>query len=930
MAGRRPDASEGTMPMLKPKDQPLLMVIDGHALVHRSYRAISVRQNLTVSQTGEDITAVYGFSNTFLKALQDWTPTHCAIAFDLPTPTFRHKMFADYKAQRPETPQELRHQFDRVKQLMRAFNVPVLEKEGYEGDDIIGSLAKKAEEWGIETIILTGDTDTFQLVSPWVRVALSYSVQDQKVYDENEIRLRYGGLGPESQTDLKALKGDTSDNIPGVPGIGDKTAIKLLSDFGTLEGIYENLDKVTPPRAREALGGNREQAFQGKVLTTIVRDVPLDLELEDCRFWTYDRKNVVDLFRELEFSRMVSRIPDPSETAEPTVEATQASPVPSNVSVTLDYQTVDTQEKLDRLVEDLSNVENFAFDTETTGKDPMSADLVGLSFSTTPGRAWYVPVGHSEGAQIPIEQVLAKLKPLFESDKMGKTAHNANYDVTMVSNYGITPKNLDFDTMIAAHILGRKALGLKNLALEVLDVEMTQISQLIGSGRSQITMAQVPAGVASEYACADADMTGRLRNIFEPDLHKEGLWDLFCDVELPLIPVLVAMERRGICADAGVLHEMSRDLDTHMRQVETDTYNSVGHVININSPQQLSDLLFNELKLPKSKRTKTGYSTDANSLEALKGVHPVIDGILEYRQLSKLKSTYVDALPELINRRTGRLHTSYNQTGSATGRVSSSDPNLQNIPIRTELGRQVRKAFYAENQPDWTLLSADYSQIELRVLAHLSQDPGLLEAFQRNEDIHSATASLMYQVPLDSVNSDMRRIAKVLNFGVIYGLSSYGISQQTEFSPDEGQKFIENYFASYPEIRLYLDTVKEQARELGYVTTILGRRRIIPDIHASNYNIRQAAERAAVNMPIQGTAADIMKLAMIRVHRRMEEEALKSRMLLQVHDELVFEVPMEEVETLQELIYQEMPAAMDLSVPLNVDVKKAYTWGDLE
>ena len=930
MAGRRPDASEGTMPMLKPKDQPLLMVIDGHALVHRSYRAISVRQNLTVSQTGEDITAVYGFSNTFLKALQDWTPTHCAIAFDLPTPTFRHKMFADYKAQRPETPQELRHQFDRVKQLMRAFNVPVLEKEGYEGDDIIGSLAKKAEEWGIETIILTGDTDTFQLVSPWVRVALSYSVQDQKVYDENEIRLRYGGLGPESQTDLKALKGDTSDNIPGVPGIGDKTAIKLLSDFGTLEGIYENLDKVTPPRAREALGANREQAFQGKVLTTIVRDVPLDLELEDCRFWTYDRKNVVDLFRELEFSRMVSRIPDPSETAEPTVEATQASPVPSNVSVTLDYQTVDTQEKLDRLVEDLSNVENFAFDTETTGKDPMSADLVGLSFSTTPGRAWYVPVGHSEGAQIPIEQVLAKLKPLFESDKMGKTAHNANYDVTMVSNYGITPKNLDFDTMIAAHILGRKALGLKNLALEVLDVEMTQISQLIGSGRSQITMAQVPAGVASEYACADADMTGRLRNIFEPDLHKEGLWDLFCDVELPLIPVLVAMERRGICADAGVLHEMSRDLDTHMRQVETDTYNSVGHVININSPQQLSDLLFNELKLPKSKRTKTGYSTDANSLEALKGVHPVIDGILEYRQLSKLKSTYVDALPELINRRTGRLHTSYNQTGSATGRVSSSDPNLQNIPIRTELGRQVRKAFYAENQPDWTLLSADYSQIELRVLAHLSQDPALLEAFQRNEDIHSATASLMYQVPLDSVNSDMRRIAKVLNFGVIYGLSSYGISQQTEFSPDEGQKFIENYFASYPEIRLYLDTVKEQARELGYVTTILGRRRIIPDIHASNYNIRQAAERAAVNMPIQGTAADIMKLAMIRVHRRMEEEALKSRMLLQVHDELVFEVPMEEVETLQELIYQEMPAAMDLSVPLNVDVKKAYTWGDLE
>jgi len=897
MVRRRPDTNEGTIPMLRPKDKPLLMVIDGHALVHRSYHAISVRQNLTVSQTGEDITAVYGFCNTFLKALQDWTPTHCAIAFDLPTPTFRHKMFEDYKAQRPEMPPELRPQFDRVKQLMRAFNVPILEKDGYEGDDIIGTLAKKAEDWGIEAVILTGDTDTFQLVSPWVRVALHHGVQDQKVYDENEIRMRYGGLGPESQPDLKALKGDPSDNIPGVPGIGDKTAIKLLSDYGSLEGIYENVDKVTPPRAREALMANKERAFQGKVLTTIVRDVPLDLELDDCRFWTYERKNVVDLFRELEFSRMVPRIPDPSETLETAdVGATHASPLTGHVSVTLDYQTVDTQEKLNRLVEDLSSVENFAFDTETTGKDPMAADLVGLSFSTSPGRAWYVPVGHSEGPQIPIDQVLAKLKPLLESTQMGKTAHNGNYDLTVVGNYGIMPKNLDFDTMIAAHVLGRKALGLKNLALDILDVEMTQISQLIGSGRSQITMAQVPAETAAEYACADADMTGRLRNIFEPELHQEGLWDLFFEVELPLVPVLVAMERHGICADAGVLHEMSRSLDTQMKQVETETYNAVGHVININSPQQLSDLLFNELKLPKSKRTKTGYSTDANSLEALKGAHPVIDGILKYRELSKLKSTYVDALPELINRRTGRLHTSYNQTGSATGRVSSSDPNLQNIPIRTELGRQVRKAFYAENRPDWTLLSADYSQIELRVLAHLSKDPALLEAFQRDEDIHSATASLMYEVPLDSVNSDMRRIAKVLNFGVIYGLSSYGIAQQTEFSPEEGQRFIENYFTSYPGIRLYIETVKEEVREKGYVSTVLGRRRYIPDIYASNYNIRQAAERAAVNMPIQGTAADIMKLAMIRVHRRMEEEALRSRMLLQVHDELVFEVPMEEVE----------------------------------
>ncbi len=919
---------EGTMPMLLPRERPLLIIIDGHALVYRSWHAISIRQHLSVSKTGENITAVFGFANTFLKAIEEWTPTHCAIAFDLPTPTFRHLKFPDYKAQRPEAPPELRPQFDRIRQMMKAFKVPIFEAEGYEADDVIGTLCRQAEEQKIEAVILTGDTDTFQLVSPWVRVALHHNIQDRKIYDEKEIRARYSGLVPAQQPDLKALKGDPSDNIPGVPGVGDKTAVKLILEAGSLEDLYENLDKVKPPKLQQSLVEHRDMAFQGKELTTIVRDAPVELDLEECRFWTYDRKDVVNLFRELEFFRVISRVPETGESSQPAGE--DSGRVTERASVQVEYQAVDSLEKLDAMVGELYAVESFAFDTETTHIDPMRADLVGLSFSTAPGRAWYVPVGHKDGTQLPMEEVLAKLRPVLEDPRIAKSAHNANYDVSIIANYGISPANLDFDTMIAAHILGRKSLGLKNLALDVLDVEMVPITQLIGTGSKQMTMAQVSIEQVTPYACADADMTGRLRSIFEEDLKRDGIPDILSQLEMPLLPVLVSMQRFGVSLDTEPLHGMSRDLHQQLNQLEASIYDSIGHAVNINSPQQLSDLLFNELQLPKTKRTKTGYSTDANSLEFLKGLHPVIDGILEYRQVSKLKSTYVDSLPQQVNPRTGRLHTSYNQTGSATGRVSSNDPNLQNIPIRTELGRQVRKAFVAEGSPDWLFLSADYSQIELRVLAHLSRDQGLLDAFLKGEDIHSSTASMMYDVPIDQVTWDMRRIAKVLNFGVIYGLTAFGISQQTEFSPEEGQKFIETYFAKYPGIQEYLESVKEQVRDVGYVATLLGRRRYIPDINASNYNVRQAAERAAVNMPIQGTAADIMKLAMISVHRRIQESALRSRMLLQVHDELLFEVPSEEVPVLQEVVYQEMPSALELAVPLVVDVKRGKTWGDLE
>ena len=805
-------------------------------------------------------------------------------------------------------------------------------RRGFEADDIIGTLCRLAEEQGINVVILTGDRDTFQLVSPRVRVDLASSIQERKVYDEAELEARYGGLTASQQPDFKALLGDSSDNIPGVPRVGEKRAIGLLTAYPNLEAIFEHVDEVKPPSVRQSLEEkNRERAFVNRELMTISREAPVELLQEQCRFGNFDRQAVVNLMTEIEFHSVIPRIPAGSGAATGNAvdagagAAATAPPVPAG-----DYRTVVTQEQLEEMLSELWEAGSFAFDTETTSTNPMVADLVGLSFAHGDGKAWYVPVGHKEGEQLPLEQVLSRVRPLMESEDLRKCGHNANYDMMMLANYGINCRNVDSDTMVAAHLLGKSILGLKQLTQDTLGLEMTPITQLIGTGRKQITFDQVPIEDATPYAAADADMTARLRAVLEDQLEKQGLTHLLTDMEMPLVPVFVDMQRKGIKVEEGALHEMSRDLNEQMKQAEVDLYQSIGHTVKINSPKELSDLLFNELGLPKTKRTKTGYSTDANSLEGLKGLHPVVDKILEYRQVAKLKSTYVDALPEMINPRTGRIHTSYHQTGSATGRVSSSDPNLQNIPVRTELGRQVRRAFIAEDAPGRLLFSADYSQIELRVLAHMSQDTGLLEAFKRGEDIHSATASQMFDVPINEVDGEMRRIAKVLNFGVIYGLSAHGISQQTGFSREEGANFIDTYFAKYPGISEYLDRVKAQTRETNYAETLLGRRRYIPEIHSSNFNVRSAAERMAINMPIQGTAADIMKIAMIRVHDRLEREQMQSKMLLQVHDELVFEVPQEEMDGLKAVVFDEMPAAMELDVTLKVDAKWGETWGDME
>lgn len=906
-------------------EKPLLLLMDGHAMVHRSFRAISTQRHLTISATGEDVTGVYGFANVFLRALNDWRPTHCAIAFDTPAPTFRHQQFPEYKAQREATPPELRPQFGRAQELMTAFSVPIYTLDGYEADDVIGTLCRQAAAQGLDTVILTGDRDTFQLISPQVRVDLFYSVQDRKVYDEAELSARYNGITAAQQPDFKSLLGDPSDNIPGVPRIGEKRAAALLSEYQTLEGIYEHLDAVKPPSVRQSLAENKELAFANRLLTTIFRDAPVELSLENACSGRFDRQQVVRLLTELEFHSIIPRLPNPAAATAAPVAPPAAELPPTN------YIAVQTVAQLDSMLAALHAAGSFAFDTETTDLDPMRADLVGLSFATAPGQAWYLPLSHQEGDQLPLEPTLAEIKALMENPDLAKCAHNANFDLMMLANYGIIPRNVHFDTMLAAHLLSKNNLGLKQLSLDLLGIEMTPIKDLIGSGKKQKTFDQVPIADATPYAAADADMTVRLAPPLQALIAQHNFDSLLSDLELPLTPILVNMQRHGIKMDVGMLREMSGDLRRLLQQREQDLYATIGHSVNLNSTQQLSDVLFGELGLPKTKRTKTGgYSTDANSLEGLKAFHPIVGQLLDYRQVAKLKSTYVDALPGMINPRTGRIHTSFNQAGSATGRMSSSDPNLQNIPIRTELGRQIRRAFIAEDAPEWVLFSADYSQIELRVLAHLSQDPALLDAFRRGEDIHASTAALMNAVPINEVNSEQRRIAKVLNFGVIYGLSPHGISQQTGFSREDGARFIETYFNQYPAISGYLETVKQQTRETQFVETLLGRRRFVPEINSRNFNSRGAAERMAINMPVQGTAADIMKLAMLRVHRRLQQENLQARMLLQVHDELVFEVPRSELDALQALVFDEMPAAMNLDVTLKVEAKWGETWGDLE
>ena len=863
-------------------DEKLLIVIDGHALVHRSFHAI--QQPLTVSATGEDVRAVYGFANAFIRSLSEWNPSHIVITFDLPAPTFRHKMFDEYKAHRPPTPPELRGQFDRVRQLMSTFNVPIFELEGFEADDLIGTLSSQADKLKIKTLILTGDSDTLQLVTDNVTVLMSSSVQNRSLYDIEAVRERFGGLGPEYVAEIKALQGDSTDNIPGVPRIGIKTAINLLTDYGSLDGIYENLESIKPPGAKKALEENRDLAFKSKTLTTIVKEAPVLLNLDAAAFGDYDREKVINFLRELEFHSVIPRLPGvaPSNVGSLNdIGPGQMSLFQQPSIETTKFEIVTSNDDLQRLVAEIDSDDGFSFDTETTSTDQITCDLVGMSFSTSSGTNWYLPVGHNESGQLPKDEVLNVLKPVFENPDVPIRAHNANFDVTVMEQTGVKVKGLQFDTMIAAHVGGRRNIGLMELTLECFGVEMTPITDLIGKGKNQITMAEVPIEKAAPYAAADADFTQRLYSLMKEDLENKDISRLFEEVEIPLIPVLVQMQRNGVSLDTQMLSGMSVTLGIQLQEIQTTMFELVGHEFNLNSPKQLSELLFEELKLPPTRKTRSGFSTDAQSLDDLKGLldrgesvdsdprsYEVLNSILEHREISKLKSTYIDALPNMLNPDTGRVHTSYRQTGTTTGRLSSNEPNLQNIPVRTELGRRVREAFIARD--GHSLVAADYSQIELRVLAHFSRDPGLTQAFHIGEDVHSATSALVYEIPIEEVKPEMRRIAKILNFGVIYGLSAHGISRQTDLTQKEGKRFIDIYFEKYPGIQKYLDGVKASCRESGYVETLLGRRRYLPDVNARNFRIRSQAERAAINMPIQGTAADLIKVAMIRIQKRLQ------------------------------------------------------------
>jgi len=925
-----------------------LVLIDGHALAYRAFHALPA--DMKTSQ-GELTNAVYGFTSMLLNVLQEERPTHIAVTFDKGL-TFRHEMYAEYKAHRAKMPEDMRSQMDRIRQVVETLDIPVFEQEGYEADDLLGTLARQAGTREIDTLIVTGDMDLLQLVDEHTRVLTSrWRFSDTVVYDPDGVQQRYG-LAPAQLVELKALMGDKSDNIPGVPGVGEKTAVKLLQQYGSLKGIYEHIDEIQT-RFRNKLQEGRDLAFLSHNLATIVREAPVELDLDACLVRPFDRQRVMDLFRQLEFRSLAQRVMELQE-AQPAAATAgiapqqlslfgeaDTSPAPGGKTTTqqspgADYQIVADEQALRQLVQQLADAPTLTLDTETTHTDAMQAKLVGIALTDAPGRGYYVPVMAPSGdPQLPAGMVLQVLAPLLRDPQRPKYGHNLKYDLTVLERAGAHVQGLAFDTMIAEWLVNpaSKNLGLKNLAWVRLAQQMTPITDLIGTGKGQLTMDQVPVVQAAPYACADVDMTRRLVDVLEAELAEKHLRSLFDEVEMPLIPALAAMEMAGVRLDVEQLERMSGELSTRLNELEARIQEMVGYAINVNSTQQLSDALFQTLGLPSQglRRTKTGhFSTAAGVLERLRGKHPVIDLILEQRELSKLRSTYVDALPRMVNSETRRLHTSYKQTGTVTGRISSSNPNLQNIPIRRDLGRQVRRAFVAE--PGWQLVAADYSQVELRVMAHISGDEGLLGAFARGEDIHASTAAAIMGVPLADVTTEMRRVAKAVNFGLSYGQTAYGLARTTGLTQAEAEDFIKAYFERFPRVREYIDTTKALATRQGYVETLLGRRRYFPELQPGSkatHNVRQAAERMAINAPIQGTAADIINIATIHLHRALRERDLGARMILQVHDELVVEAPEGEVATVKPLVREIMETAFELKAPLKADLTVGQNWEEM-
>ncbi|MBN1370536.1 MAG: DNA polymerase I [Anaerolineaceae bacterium] len=936
---------------------PTLYLIDGHALAYRTFFALTAGSGTRFSTAdGEPTAGVFGFTSVLLRLLEQDKPDYLAVAFD-GGHSFRDEYYPEYKATRAKMPDDLRTQMVRIREMVDAFGIPRLELDGYEADDILGSIAVQAVKEGLGVKIITGDRDLLQLVNERVMVNLAGSkLAEAQDYLPEQVK-SYLGVRPDQVVDYKALVGDTSDNIPGVSGVGEKTAVSLLEQYDTLDEIYAHLDDL-PARVKTRLEAGRESAYLSQRLALIRTDLEITLDLAKARVGQQNIEQLEALFKQLEFRTLWERLrkvfglpPTPGPAAAPkpapggqlSLFESSAAPggelsverVGTAPGYQVEAQVVDSTEKLADLVKTLAAADAVAFDTESTSTDPLLADLVGISLAVKPGEGFYIPVGHRTGeTQLLMPQVLDALRPVMSDPRKPKVGQNLKYDVLMLRKCGLEVDGLAFDTMIAQWLIDPSShnLGLKDMAEVYLGERMTHIEELIGKGKAQRSMAEVTVAEVAPYAAADAEVTLRLKPLLEKGMTKTGADRLFAEMEMPLVAVLADMEWNGILLDLPFFTKMNDMLSTRLAEIEKEVYALVGKPFNINSTQQLSDVLFGTLRLePPDRRKKTAsghFSTSADVLEELRGKHPVVDLILENRELAKLRSTYVDALPQQIAPFSGRVHTSFNQTGSVTGRLASSNPNLQNIPTRTELGRQVRNGFIA--QPGWKLLSIDYSQIELRIVAHAAQDEAMLAAFRAGQDIHATTAAAVYGVPLEQVDKSMRRHAKAINFGLIYGMSAFGLSRSTELTLAEAEDFVKAYFQKFPGVKRYLDETRALAARQGYVETLLGRRRYFPNLASgSNPALRGREEREAINAPIQGTAADIVKLAMIRLPAALEKARSRARLMLQVHDELVLEVPDEELMETARLVQKVMESAYLLSIPLETEARAGDRWGEL-
>lgn len=882
---------------------PTLYLIDGNSYIYRAFYAIKGLSNAS----GFPTNAIFGFTNMLLKVLREKKPDYFAIVFDSPVPTERHKAYEAYKAHRPAMPDELKLQIQPIKEIINAFNISNIEIEGYEADDVLGTIAKKAEKEGLDVYIITSDKDINQILSPKIK---TYDTMKDKITEEKDVVERFG-VEPSRFPEIIALMGDASDNIPGVHGIGEKTAVSLLKEFGSIDNIIQNHSRIKKPKLKEAISENIENIKLSLKLATIDTNVPLEISIEEFKPKEPDRTKLLDFLRKFEFSSLLRLIPEGENT----------------FSHDARYIIILDKDTFESAVASIKN--EVAIDTETTSKLPMIAELVGISFSIEPEKAYYIPLAHSYPGmpkQLSKEYVLGKLKMILENPGIKKIGHNIKYDLIVLKNEIINLKGIAFDTMLASYLLNPNKTNhnLEDVSMTYLSIKKLSFNDITDKGKKNFR--EVSIEDATKYSGEDAAVTLKLKYILETEIEKEGLAKLFCDIEMPLIEVLADIEIAGIKIDLPLMEGFSKELEKELAGIEKRIYFLAGEEFNINSPKQLQEILFEKLGLRTLKKTKTGFSTDVGVLEELALEHEFPKEILEHRTLSKLKNTYVDTLPKLVNPHTGRLHTSFNQTVTATGRLSSSDPNLQNIPIRGEWGKRIREAFIADE--GHLLLSSDYSQIELRVLAHLSQDEGFIEIFKSDGDIHTRTACELFGITPENVTSEMRRRAKTVNFGIVYGISPYGLSQQLGIHPEEAKFYIDTYFMRHSGVKNYINTKINKAAETGYVSTIFQRKRAIPELKSTNKNIRQLGERLAMNTPIQGSAADIIKIAMINIWRRLKKEGLRTKMLLQVHDELLFEVPIKEKDKVQSLVREEMENAVKLDVPLKVDIGVGKNWSE--